>query len=352
MRLTQIIEALLFASDAPLSAGDLARVDERLDEDTVEAVIQELRSDYDLSERSFQIYEVAGGYQILTRPEFVAVLDRYETVPQTTRLSGSALEVLAVIAYRQPIGRAEVEEIRGVGSSGVIKTLLDRELIHVVGRSEGLGRPLLYGTTDRFLEHFGFRSIEDLPRPDELPVVLRERPIVAEPEPGAGSGTTMEREAEPEAGAAGGGHGGAVHGVIEPSPNPLADDEVAALLEEAEEELAEELAEGIVEEVEAEAQVGEAEPVRDEAGAELDVAVEVPVPSSAADAEVIGTGIEPADLAAEADADVAGAEIEAGGVEADTDTDVTRADVGAGGDAAAAEDDAEPVLRTHPVTGQ
>ncbi len=80
MRLTQIIEALLFASDAPLSAGDLARVDERLDEDTVEAVIQELRNDYDLSERSFQIYEVAGGYQILTRPEFVAVLDRYETV--------------------------------------------------------------------------------------------------------------------------------------------------------------------------------------------------------------------------------------------------------------------------------
>src|SRR5690606_29296684 len=255
MRLTQIIEALLFASDAPLAAGDLARVDERLDEDTVEAVIQELRSDYDLSERSFQIYEVAGGYQILTRPEFVAVLDRYETVPQTTRLSGSALEVLAVIAYRQPIGRAEVEEIRGVGSSGVIKTLLDRELIHVTGRSEGLGRPLLYGTTDRFLEHFGFRSIEDLPRPDELPVVLRERPIVPEAE-AAGGGTTTEPEAEAGTGAdvevglgadagrgadaeAGPGptpdaHGAHAHGIVEPSPNPLADDEVAALLEEAE----------------------------------------------------------------------------------------------------------------------
>src|SRR5690606_20029677 len=118
MRLTQIIEALLFGSDAPLSAADLARVDERLDEDTVQAVIEELRAEYDATERSFSIYEVAGGYQLLTRPEFVSVLERYETVPQPARLSSPALEVLAIIAYRQPIGRAEVEEIRGVSSSG------------------------------------------------------------------------------------------------------------------------------------------------------------------------------------------------------------------------------------------
>ena len=110
MRLTQIIEALLFASDAPLTAADLARVDERLDEDTVEAVIQELRSEYEATERSFQVYELAGGYQLLTRPEFVSVLERYESVPQPSRLSTSALEVLAIIAYRQPLGRAEVEE--------------------------------------------------------------------------------------------------------------------------------------------------------------------------------------------------------------------------------------------------
>jgi segregation and condensation protein B len=273
MRLTQIIEALLFASDAPLSAGDLARVDERLDEDTVEAVIQELRNDYDLSERSFQIYEVAGGYQILTRPEFVAVLDRYETVPQTSRLSGSALEVLAVMAYRQPIGRAEVEEIRGVGSSGVIKTLLDRELIHVVGRSEGLGRPLLYGTTDRFLEHFGFKSVEDLPRPDELPVVLRERRL----EP-TGDGEATEDvavAAEAEASVAG--------AAVEPSANPMADEDVVALLEEAEDEIAEELADEIVDEVEAEQDV--VEPVLDDEGEPVHVAVEVPAPPEAASEE-------------------------------------------------------------------
>jgi segregation and condensation protein B len=181
MRLTQIIEALLFASEAPLSAGDLARVDERLDEDTVQAVVDELRAEYDEAERSFQIYELSGGYQLLTRPEFITYLERYDSVPQPSRLSTPALEVLAIIAYRQPIGRAEVEDIRGVGSSGVLRTLLDRELVETVGRSEGLGRPLLYGTTSRFLEHFGFRSLEDLPRPDELPVILRERPVESAP---------------------------------------------------------------------------------------------------------------------------------------------------------------------------
>ena len=85
--------------------------------------------------------------------------------------------MLAVIAYRQPIGRNEVEEIRGVGSSGVLKTLQDRNLIDIVGRSEGLGRPLLYGTTPKFLEHFGFNSLEDLPKPDDLPVILRARSV-------------------------------------------------------------------------------------------------------------------------------------------------------------------------------
>ena len=181
MRLTQIVEALLFASDAPLTAADIARVDERLDEDTVQAVVQQLREEYELQERAWQIYEIAGGYQLLTRPDYAPYLERYDTVPQQTRLSNPALEVLAVIAYRQPIGRNEVEEIRGVGSSGVLKTLQDRSLIDVVGRSEGLGRPLLYGTTAKFLEHFGFNSLEDLPRPDDLPVILRSRPIAPLP---------------------------------------------------------------------------------------------------------------------------------------------------------------------------
>lgn len=198
MRLTQIVEALLFASDAPLSAGDIARVDERLDEDTVEAVVQQLREEYEAQERSWQVYQIAGGYQLMTRPEYAPYLERYDSVPQQTRLSNPALEVLAVIAYRQPIGRNEIEEIRGVGSSGVLKTLQDRSLIDVVGRSEGLGRPLLYGTTNKFLDHFGFNALEDLPRPDDLPVILRPRPVEYTPiEKAADLETDVAAEAPP-----------------------------------------------------------------------------------------------------------------------------------------------------------
>lgn len=181
MNAHQIVEAVLFASDAPLTADEISRADEMLDEDEVEDALQFLRAEYDDAARSFQLVEVAEGYQILTRPEFAPYLERFDNVPRPSRLSGPALETLAIIAYRQPIGRVEVEYIRGVGSSGVIRTLQDRRLIDVVGRGGGLGRPLLYGTTTHFLEHFGFKSMEDLPRPDELPIVLRER-IPLEPE--------------------------------------------------------------------------------------------------------------------------------------------------------------------------
>jgi segregation and condensation protein B len=169
------VEAVLFASDAPLTAGEIARADESLDEDQVEAALDLLKAEYDDTNRSFQIVELAEGHQILTRTEFAPYLERFDNVPRPSRLSGPSLETLAIIAYRQPIGRLEIEYIRGVGASGVIRTLQERSLIDVVGRSEGIGRPLLYGTTRHFLEHFGFRSLEELPRPEELSIVLRER---------------------------------------------------------------------------------------------------------------------------------------------------------------------------------
>jgi segregation and condensation protein B len=181
----QIVEAVLFASDAPITADEIARADERLDEDQVEQAIRQLQAEYDDAERSFQVVEVAEGYQVLTRPEFAPYLERFDNVPRPSRLSGPALETLAIIAYRQPLGRLEIEYIRGVGAQGVLKTLLDREMIEVVGRAEGLGRPVLYGTSSKFLEHFGLRSLEDLPRPEELPIVLRERvPLGPEEPPG------------------------------------------------------------------------------------------------------------------------------------------------------------------------
>jgi segregation and condensation protein B len=171
----QIVEAVLFASDAPLTPGEIARADETLDEDQVEEALQILRAEYDDAGRAFQVVELAEGHQILTRAEFAPYLERFDNVPRPSRLSGPALETLAIIAYRQPIGRLEIEYVRGVGASGVIRTLQERRLIDIVGRSEGIGRPLLYGTTRHFLEHFGFRSLEDLPRPEDLPIVLRER---------------------------------------------------------------------------------------------------------------------------------------------------------------------------------
>jgi segregation and condensation protein B len=172
MQPSRLIEAILFASEAPLSAAELARADADFDEEIVERLIAELRAEYESAGRAFDVYEIAGGYQLLTRPEYAPILDRFHTVPVSSRLSQPALETLAIIAYRQPVGRAEVEEIRGVGAGGVLRTLQERGLVDVVGRAETLGRPLLYGTTPAFLAHFGFRSLADLPRPDDLPIVL------------------------------------------------------------------------------------------------------------------------------------------------------------------------------------
>jgi segregation and condensation protein B len=177
VRPEQIVEAVLFASEAPLRAEEIARADELLDEDGVEEALRVLSAHYLEGEHAFELVEVAEGYQLLTRPEFAPYLERFDTVPKPPRLSGPALETLAIIAYRQPIGRLEVEHVRGVGSSGVIRTLQDRGLVAVAGRAEGIGRPFMYGTTSRFLEHFGFRSLEDLPRPEELPVLLRDRTV-------------------------------------------------------------------------------------------------------------------------------------------------------------------------------
>ncbi len=174
MRPDQIVEATLFASQTPLTPSEIARADEALTISEVEQAIQMLRECYEVDDRAFQIYELGDGYQVLTRPEFAPYLERFDSVPRPPYLSAAALETLAIIVYRQPIGRIEIEEVRGVGASSVLRTLVDWELIDVVGRGEGLGRPLLYGTTRRFLDHFGLKDVSELPPPEELPVVLSE----------------------------------------------------------------------------------------------------------------------------------------------------------------------------------
>jgi len=172
VRPDQIVEATLFASQTPLTSEELARADESLDPAAVEEAIRALRGRYEQEDHAFQIYQLGDGYQVLTRPEFAPYLERFDSVPRPPHLSAAALETLAIVAYRQPIGRIEIEEVRGVSASSVLKTLLDWELVTVVGRGEGLGRPLLYGTTERFLEHFGLASLSELPPPEELPVAL------------------------------------------------------------------------------------------------------------------------------------------------------------------------------------
>jgi segregation and condensation protein B len=164
---THIIEALLFVADEPLSAGKIAEA-VGVGAQEVRALVEGLRAEYEAEGRAFTIEELAGGYRMFTRPEYHPYLRIFTKEPREVKLSPAALETLAIVAYKQPINRAQVEAIRGVDSSGVIQRLLEYRLIKIVGRSEELGRPLLYGTTKEFLEHFGLKSIRDLPKVQEL----------------------------------------------------------------------------------------------------------------------------------------------------------------------------------------
>ena len=174
--LAKLLEAALFSSAHPVAVADLKAMvaDGETTGDDVTAALKELRHHYDEDGHGVELIEVAGGWQILTRPEYTETIERAQLAARPQRLSAAALETLAIIAYRQPIGRAEIEEIRGVGAGQMLKSLHERELIEVVGRGEGLGRPLLYGTTPGFLEQFALRHLGELPRADELAVALRD----------------------------------------------------------------------------------------------------------------------------------------------------------------------------------
>ena len=179
--LATLLEAALFAASRPLTLEDLASLDPGAGELAVRAAIDEIRSMYG-EEHGVELVEIAGGWQFLTRREYAETIDRAQFALRPRRLSPAALETLAIIAYRQPVGRLEVDEIRGVDSGAVIDKLLERGLIEVVTRGEGLGRPLLYGTTPSFLEILGLNDLGDLPRLEELSVALRRPAPVDEPE--------------------------------------------------------------------------------------------------------------------------------------------------------------------------
>ena len=179
-RLAQLIEAALFSADCPVSLGVLSSLDSDATSEEVLAALEEIRRAYAQSGHGVELVEVAEGYQILTRHEFADAIARAHIVTRPRRLSRPALETLAIIAYRQPVARVEIEEIRGVSVESVLRSLQERGLIDVVGRSEGIGRPLLYGTTQAFLEFTGLRCLDELPRLEELSVALRALEVTRE----------------------------------------------------------------------------------------------------------------------------------------------------------------------------
>lgn len=178
--LSKLFEAALFAASRSLTMDELSALDPSAGESAVQAAIEELRGVY-TDDHGVELVEIAQGWQFLTRREYAETIERARIALRTRRLSPAALETLAIVAYRQPVGRLEVEEIRGVDSGAVLDKLVERGLVEVVTRGEGLGRPLLYGTTAQLLEVLGLKDLDQLPRLEELAVALHP-PAPAEPE--------------------------------------------------------------------------------------------------------------------------------------------------------------------------
>ncbi|NUN08559.1 MAG: SMC-Scp complex subunit ScpB [Ignavibacteriaceae bacterium] len=180
-----IIEALIFSSDEPIPSKMLIDAIKGLDgsdiaitTEDIEESVDSLNKRYDSESRSFSIVRLAGGYVFATKPEYAKYLGYLATEKSKRRLSAAALETLAIIAYKQPITKPEIESIRGVNSDSIIATLLEKTLVTITGRAEKIGRPLLYGTTDEFLKYFGLNKLSDLPKPREIEEILNDEDFI------------------------------------------------------------------------------------------------------------------------------------------------------------------------------
>ncbi len=172
--LKAVFEAILFVAKRPVTVKELRRLcpeGMRPKETEIAAIIEELKIEYIQTRRSFRILEIADGYQMRTSPDFAPYISQFFELNKAENISQPALETLAIIAYRQPITKAVIEGVRGVDCGGVIKSLYEKGLVKIAGRLEVPGRPFIYTTTERFLEHFGLRNIDDLPHRGELSVL-------------------------------------------------------------------------------------------------------------------------------------------------------------------------------------
>jgi len=168
----QIIEALIFASNDPISGSKIAGFFEELTPGQVEKLVRELNEEYQKSNRAFFINKIAGGFQVYTHTHFAPWIKKLYKGRAKPRLSQAGLEVLAIIAFKQPISRVAIDAIRGVNSGGVLKNLLERHLIAITGRSDGPGKPLLYSTTKEFLRYIGINDLSELPKPKEIEEIM------------------------------------------------------------------------------------------------------------------------------------------------------------------------------------
>jgi len=167
VRLRSIVEALLFISDQPLSKAKIVSVVD-IPEEEVNQILTDLTNEYSRADRGFQLREVAGGYRLYSHPAYTSYIEKLILSFDHRRLTQAALETLSIIAYKQPVTRADIASIRGVNSDGVVNTLINRGLIKELGKQDAPGQPILYGTTNRFLESFGLRSLNELPPLDEF----------------------------------------------------------------------------------------------------------------------------------------------------------------------------------------
>jgi segregation and condensation protein B len=178
---TASIQAVLLAAHEPLNANKLASLTGAASAGAVRQMVRDINRVYAEGGRSFYIRDVAGGYLLMTRPAFARWLRKLHVSRNELRLSEAAMETLAIVAYRQPALRAEVEEIRGVQASEMLRQLMEKGLVKIAGRDDTLGRPILYGTTRQFLERFGLRSLDDLPRAEELRETLGDADMAPPP---------------------------------------------------------------------------------------------------------------------------------------------------------------------------
>jgi segregation and condensation protein B len=167
-----IIESLLFVSEGPLPVEQIKEVLGHLESNKIRELILELKKEYEENKRGIHIVEVANGFQMVTNPQFSSYLKKFYRQRHKERLSLPALETLAIIAYKQPVTRLDIESIRGVNVDGIIKHLLEKGLIRITGRKQVIGRPFVYGTTKQFLEHFGLSSLDELPKMEEFTSLL------------------------------------------------------------------------------------------------------------------------------------------------------------------------------------